>query len=167
MEIILKNDCNLVDEDVTEVVRRVKLLIRNSKNEVLLGYSHNAYQFPGGHVEDGEDLIEALNSEILEEVGVDLHIDTLEPFAERIDYYKDYPNVGINRKNEIYYYEYRSDILPNLDNTNYTDDEKIGNFELRYIPVESIIEEVSNNRDEEGNIKRIASEMLDVLNIYV
>lgn len=167
MEIILKNDYNLVDEDVNEVVRRVKLLIRNSKDEVLLGYSHNAYQFPGGHVEDGEDLIEALNREILEEVGVNLNIDVLEPFAERIAYYKDYPEVGINRKNEIYYYEYKADILPNLDNTNYTADEKLGNFELRYIPVENIIEEISNNRDEDGNIKRIASEMLDVLNVYV
>ena len=43
----------LKEEDMTEVVKRVKILLRNSNNEVLLAYSHNNYQFPGGHVEEG------------------------------------------------------------------------------------------------------------------
>ena len=51
MKEIIRNESNLKEIDVTEVVKRVKLLIINSNNEILLGYSHSDYQFPGGHVE--------------------------------------------------------------------------------------------------------------------
>ena len=46
------------------------MTIINSNNEILLGYSYHDYQFPGGHVEDGESLIEAMNRELLEETGI-------------------------------------------------------------------------------------------------
>lgn len=57
MKNIITNQYNLTDYEITEIVRRVKILIINSNDEILLGYSHNNYQFPGGHVEDGEELI--------------------------------------------------------------------------------------------------------------
>ena len=41
MKEFITNDNNLKEEDVTEIVKRVKVLIINSSNEVLLGYSHN------------------------------------------------------------------------------------------------------------------------------
>ena len=56
MKIIIHNKNNLKETDITEVVKRVKILIINSNNEILLGYSHNDYQFPSGHVEKGENL---------------------------------------------------------------------------------------------------------------
>lgn len=167
MKIIFKNDYDLKEEDIDEVVKRVKLILRNSSDELLLGYSANVYQFPGGHVEEGEDLIEALNREIEEEVGINLSINDIVPFAKRIAYYKDYPEEGKNRKNEIYYYEYVTDSKPDLSKTNYTQDEKLGNFELRYIPVDRVIEELSLNRDKNGDIRGIATEMLEVLEEYL
>ena len=45
---------NLKLEDVDEVIVRTKALLINSSNEILLGYSHHTYQFPGGHLEEGE-----------------------------------------------------------------------------------------------------------------
>lgn len=57
MKQIITNKYNLKDSDMTEIVKRVKILIINSKNEILLAYSHNDYQFPGGHVEENETLI--------------------------------------------------------------------------------------------------------------
>ena len=42
-EIIINND-NLKEEDMTELVQRVKIMLINSKDEILLGYSHNNYQ---------------------------------------------------------------------------------------------------------------------------
>ncbi len=61
MKQIITNKYNLTDSDMTEIVKRVKILIINSKNEILLAYSHNDYQFPGGHVEENETLIQAIN----------------------------------------------------------------------------------------------------------
>ena len=109
MKKIVTNKNNLKEENMTELVQRVKVLLINSKNEVLLGYSHNDYQFPGGHVEDGETLIETVKREVLEETGIILDIDEIEPFTCTIGYYKDWPAEGKNRKIEIYYYEIKTD----------------------------------------------------------
>ena len=72
MKQLITNNYNLTDSDMTEVVKRVKVLLVNSNNDVLLGYSHNNYQFPGGHVEENETLVQAVNREVLEETGIEL-----------------------------------------------------------------------------------------------
>ena len=117
MKEIIRNESNLKEKDVTEVVKRVKLLITNSNNEILLGYSHSDYQFPGGHVEKGENLVQTIKREIKEETGIVLNHLNINPFAKMISYYKDWPEKGKNRKIEIYYYELKTDEKPNLNNT--------------------------------------------------
>ena len=166
MKEIITNDYNLKEEDMTEVVKRVKLLIINSNNEILLGYSHNEYQCPGGHVEKGEDLVTTINREIKEETGMELNIINAKPFACSLGYYKDWPEVGKNRKIEIYYYEIKTDDKPNLSKTNYTESELDGRFELRYIPLEKVEEEFINNANIYGDKHGIANEMLKVFKIY-
>ena len=53
-------------------------LIRNSANEVLMIENPlRGWELPGGRVEDGEDLIRALERETLEETGVHAEIDNL------------------------------------------------------------------------------------------
>ena len=104
MKEILYNYDNLKLEDIDEVVTRTKGLIINSNNEITLGYSHKTYQFPGGHLEDGESLEECLLREIEEETGIEIKDAKLKPF-EKITYYsKNYHGSGKNRKNDIYYY---------------------------------------------------------------
>ncbi len=166
MEKIITNDYNLKEEDMTEVVKRVKLLIINSNNEILLGYSHNEYQCPGGHVEENEDLITAINREIKEETGIELNLKNAEPFACSLGYYKDWPSEGKNRKIEIYYYIINTDEKPNLSNTNYTESELKGDFELRYIPIDKVEEEFINNANIYGDKHGIAKEMLKVFKVY-
>lgn len=166
MKKIITNKYSLTDADMTEVVKRVKVLLVNSNNEVLLGYSHNNYQFPGGHVEENETLIQTVNREVLEETGMDLGVDNIEPFACAIGYYKDWPAEGKNRKIEIYYYEIKTDEKPNLENTEYTENEKDGNFELRYIPLTNVEEELRKNAEEYGDKKGIAREMIDLFGVY-
>jgi len=166
MKQIITNKYNLTDSEMTEVVKRVKVLLVNSNNDVLLGYSHNNYQFPGGHVEDNETLIQAVNREVLEETGIDLNVKNIEPFACAIGYYKDWPAEGKNRKIEIYYYEVKTDEEPNLENTEYTENEKDGNFELRYIPLSDVENVLRANAEEYGDKKGIAREMIDLFGVY-
>lgn len=166
MKEIIDNKYNILENEVTEIVKRVKVLLINSNNELLLAYSNNCYQFPGGHVEDGESLLNAVYREIKEETGIVLNDNNLKPFLAAYRYYKGYPKEGDNRKNEIYYYEIKNDEKPNLNNTEYTIDEKNGNFELRYVSLndfESVLEE---NVLEFGDRKGIASEMLEVIKVY-
>lgn len=166
MKQLITNKYNLTDSDITEVVKRVKVLLVNSNNDVLLGYSHNNYQFPGGHVEENETLVQAVNREVLEETGIELNITNIEPFACAIGYYKDWPAEGKNRKIEIYYYEVKTDEKPNLENTEYTENEKDGNFELRYIPLLDVENVLKTNAEEYGDKKGIAREMIDLFGVY-
>lgn len=166
MKEIVVNKYNLKEEDVTEVVKRVKILIVNSKREVLLGYSHNEYQFPGGHVEEGESLEDAVRREIKEETGIVLDGEIHPAFALLSGYYKDWPSEGKNRKIEIYYYEIKTDIDYDLSNTDYTEDEKDGNFSLKRISLDNVEEELQNNINLYGDNKGIAKEMLDLFKIY-
>ena len=166
MDKLITNKHNLKEEDMTEVVKRVKILLVNSKNEVLLAYSHNNYQFPGGHVEEGESLIQTVNREITEETGMVLNLESLEPFACALGYYKDWPKEGKNRKIEIYYYEVKTDEQPNLDNTEYTENEKDGEFELRYIPLSEVEKVLTENAETYGDKRGIAREMLKLFAVY-
>ena len=50
MKHIIKNDLKINKEELTSEVTRVKALLINSNNEILLGYSDNCYQFIGGHI---------------------------------------------------------------------------------------------------------------------
>ena len=166
MKQLITNKYNLTDSDMTEVVKRVKVLLVNSNNDVLLGYSYNNYQFPGGHVEENETLVQAVNREIFEETGIELNITNIEPFACAIGYYKDWPAEGKNRKIEIYYYEVKTDEKPNLENTEYTENEKNGNFELRYIPLSDVENVLKINAEEYGDENGISREMIDLFGVY-
>ena len=166
MKTIVYNKHNLKETDMTEVVKRVKLLLVNSNKELLLGYSHNDYQFPGGHVEEDEDLMLAISREIKEETGIDLEVRDLQPFAAVYGYYKDWPKKDENRKIEIYYYEVKTDAKPKLDEINLTDSEKEGNFEVRYVHLDNIEKELLNNIDKYTDKHGITKEMLEVIKFY-
>lgn len=166
MKTIITNVHNLEEGEMTDLVRKVKLLLVNSQNEIMLGYSHHEYQFPGGTQEPNEELINTVNREIEEETGIKLNLPELDAFACAIGYYKDWPVEGRNKKIEIYYYEVKTDEKPNLENLNLTESEKEGNFELRYIPLDKVEEELQKNVDEFGDPHSIAKEMLSLFKIY-
>lgn len=166
MKEIIHNSYNLKEEEINHVVSRVKILLINSKNEILLGYAHGIYQFIGGHVEENEPFIDSVIREAKEETGIDLQIDNIEPFLVIKHYRKDIPEVGKNRLSQIFYFIVNTDETIKLESTNYTDDEKEGNFDLRYIHLDNVdsilIENIPNNEQN----KVIAQEMLDALNEY-
>ena len=164
-EIIINKD-NLHDKDITEVVRRVKILLVNSNYEILLGYSHNDYQFIGGHVEDNESYIDTVNREIKEETGINLNINNIFPFAKMVGYYKNHPEQGTNRKVEIYYYEIKTDLKPDLASTKYTKNELDGNFKLEYIPLMDIEVILKENIEKYKDLRGIGKEMLELIKIY-
>ncbi len=166
MQKIIINQNNLSETDITEIVKRVKILLINSNNEILLAYSHHNYQFPGGHVEDDESLLQTVKREMLEETGIDLATIDTEPFACTMGYYKDWPEKGKNRKTEIYYYEIKTDEKPNLDNTSYSEHEKDGNFELRYIPLDTVEDELRKNVEIYSDAFGITKEMLMLFTLY-
>ena len=163
-EIIFNND-NLSEIDIDEIVIRTKALIINKKEEIMLGYSHKTYQFPGGHLENGETLSECLNREILEETGIELNKQLI-PFIKIIHYTKNYRNSLKNRKNEIYYFIIKTNKSFDMNNTHLDDYEKNGNFCIKLIPLKDI-ENILNKSIKDNPINEIiVKEMLIVLKEY-
>lgn len=166
MKEILYNYDNLKLEDIDEVVTRTKGLIINSNNEITLGYSHKTYQFPGGHLEDGETLEECLLREIEEETGIEIKDAKLKPF-EKITYYnKNYHKSGKNRKNDIYYYIINTDANFDMNNSKLDDWEKDGNFTVKTFPIENVEQVLIDSIPDNPINKVIVEEMLDIFKEY-
>ena len=71
MKEIIYNDNTLNDEMIHEWVKRAKVLVVNSKDEILIAHTNDSYYFLGGHVENNESDYECLVREIKEEAGID------------------------------------------------------------------------------------------------
>lgn len=166
MREILHNHNNLTLEDITETVIRTKALIVNSKNEVLLGYCEKTYQFPGGHLEEGETLVDCLKREVQEETGIELDIIEANPFFVTRYYSKDWPSEGVNRCSEIYFYEVNTDEKYNLENTNYDEGERMNNFKLYYISLDDIDRILTDSIPNNPKNEVIVPEMLEIFKEY-
>lgn len=166
METIIYNQDSIEEKDVRYRSIRLKALIINSKNELLVGYSHNTYQFIGGHLEEGEDLIDGLIREVEEESGIKIEQEEIKPFFLRKKYYRDYPEENSNSCYEYHYYVVNTDKLPDLSKVNYTEAEKVGKFELRFIPLSEIEQEFEENKKVSERTKVVEEENLEAIKIY-
>ena len=145
MKEYIHNYNNLKDEDITEIVIRIKALLINNNN-IILGYERGIYQFPGGHLEEKETFEECIKREIMEETGINIKDNQIDkPIYKIIHLNKDWPTIGNNRKSEIYYYVINTKDKPDLSKTNYTENELSGNFSLEEIPLNEVVQKLTDN----------------------
>ena len=106
------NTDNLINKYIDEKTTRARVIIVHSNKEVLMCYSnvHNHYEFSGDHLESGENLIEGLKREILEETGIEIE-DNVTPFYSIKYYCENYYGTGKNRLVEIYYFLIYTDLV--------------------------------------------------------
>ncbi len=166
MKTIFINPDNLTKKDIDEKIIRAKALIINSKNEIMLGFAHGTYQFPGGHLNKTESVLDCLQREVKEETGIIIKTNNLKPFAVIKYYCKNYRNKSINRENQIYYFLINTDVEPDLLNTNYDDFEKDGNYKVVKIPLSKVKNILIENINLNPINKIIVEEMLKILEIY-
>lgn len=165
MKTIIDNKDELNINDVTDSTIRVKALIVNDNKEILLGYSFGEYQFPGGHLENDESLNDCLRRELIEETGMVIDTSNLEPFMLIEHLTKDWPEEGNNRLSKIYYFIVTPTDI-NINKTNYTIEETIGNFELRFIPLDYVEELLIKNGEIAPKNKVMTTEMLAAIKEY-
>lgn len=158
------NDDNLRDEDIEKKVVRVKALILNSKGNILLVYNNNTYQFPGGHVDEDEEIDECMKREIREEVGIDVEVN--DPFLSIETYDNDYFGTGKKVLNTIYYYRVFTDLEPDFNNTKYDELELKTDFDLFYVDFSSLEEFIITKMNSDEIDPKIAREMLHVVKEY-
>lgn len=147
MKEIIYNYNFLNDENINRTVVRIKAVVENSNNEILLCYSDNNYHLPGGHLEEGETYEDCLVREIKEETGIDIDKKERNPYLRIVYFNKDYPNVGTNTKNVVNYYVVNHELVPNLDNTYLTEEEVKHGFQLRYIRKQDVLKVLEDSLD--------------------
>ena len=165
MKKIIINDHNLTDEDMEQVVVRVKGMIINSKGKILLAHNNNTYQFPGGHLEDEETLDECITREMKEETGIDLEVKE-EPFLCISTYDNNYFGSGKKVLNSIYYYRFFTAEEPNSAETHYDELELATEFNLYYVNF-VLLDKFLKKCIKDGSIDpNIGREMIHVFSIY-
>lgn len=171
MKTIIYNNHNLNEEDINDRKYRARGLIINSKNEILMGFCENTYQFPGGHLEGNESIFECLKREVREETGLDIKEEDAELFYVIKYYNKDYPEPGINRYTEFSYFKIFTDEHYDKDKMNLDEVELANNFELRYIKLEEfeqVLDIIKENNERtklvHEEIKMVFQELMNTLN---
>lgn len=168
MKEVVVNKDNLTDENTQIRENRVKLLIQNSSEELLLCKINGVYHFPGGRIEKGETFSDCAKREAKEEAGITLNEDTFIPFLQLKQYVKNYYNSGKNCLSTITYIESRTDERFSYENRQLDSEEAKKDYQLAYVKINNIMEELENNRE---NAKRdgrefIITEMKYVISQY-
>ena len=142
MKEIIINEDKVTEEEVNQIVKRSKLVVENSKGELLVVKCHGNCYLIGGHVDGDEEDNATLVREIKEEAGIDYDPQVTEPFYRILYYCRDYPVRGINTKYISNYYDVKYDLEPDPSNVNLTEDEAAGGFRLVYVPKNKILAEL-------------------------
>ena len=142
MEIKIFNKDNLLDNEVNEVVTRVKVFLLNKENE---------------------SLISTLKREMLEEAGISIDDSEIkQPFLEVKTYKRNHRETTNNRLSRIVYFFIKSNKVPDLTKLNLTDHERENNFQLKFIKFDNFEEEMQTiiNNSNEDYVSGIANETL-------
>lgn len=158
MKAKIYNYGKIEEKDIHDRVIRVKALMVNTKEEILLGEAFGTIQFIGGHLEENETLIEGLKREVKEETGIVLKED-YKPFFAIKYFLKDFPVLGNNRSIEIYYFYIVTDEEYHLDMTFLDDQERKGNFQLRYVSMRKFKQILKEYEDKNKVNKLVNREM--------
>ena len=125
-------------EKLYKVRKASRVVLFNSLNQIALPFvSKNMYhKLPGGGIEKGESIIEALYREVIEEVGA--KIDVILEIGTIIEYRDKFNQLQIS-------YCFLAKVSEVIGGPSYTKEELAAGFELKWINFEDAITTIQND----------------------
>jgi len=168
MKEIILNKARLKDDELTDVIEKARIVLRNDNDEIVFARFGRVYMLPGGKIELGETPVDTVKRELMEETTINILLDDTEPFAVVYNYLRDYEledGTLVNRLVKTYYFTgFTSD-----DTIEYfilTQNEKEDNLRGFFIELEDGIELLQDYNKENPKATYLALETLKVLEEY-
>ena len=168
MKEIVFNKSKLKEDEITEVLEKSRIVLRNSDDEIVLTRFGRVYFLPGGKIEPGETPVDTIKREVMEETNINILLDDIEPFCVVKNYLRDYETHDgtlVNRLLITYYFTgFTTD--DNIEYFNLTKVEKEDNLRGFFIDLDEGIELLSDYNKEDLRATYHAKETLSVLEEY-
>ena len=167
MEITI-NEEKLQNKEINEFSIKARAILINEKNQILIANYGNVILLPGGKVDKGESIFDAITRELNEELGQDYNSDELEFFTTINYYQKNYPKRDGTFQNRLvlthYFIGKLKEIKINLQKL--TQKEQKDNFKLELISLEELEDKILNNKNNNPRNIYFQKELLIVLDNY-
>jgi len=167
----LVNNPNNLD-DITEVKDKVRAIIVDNNNDVLITRYADIYMLPGGKIKSNEQNYNALIRELKEELGIDFKSFKIDNFITYENYIKNYSKVDnriVNRLNRTIYYIIKVDDLRklNISSNNLSLKEKSNEFIIDYFNIFDANNKILNYKSNNIRNEWFQKEITDVIKYYL
>lgn len=164
MKEIIINDDNLKNSDIEKSSVKARALLYTD-NSILVANYNGIYLLPGGKLENNENVIDALQRELVEETGIIYNKEDLTELFVLRYYQKNYLTVDnkiLNRLVRTYYYISKFKGV-DLTKVNRSNREIEGNFKLELLNIEELSKPLVNDNPRSKYFDR---ELKEVLKVY-
>lgn len=168
MKQVVFNKEGLTDDEIEMREQRVKVVLRNSNDELLLCKVDGVYHFVGGHPEGEESINNCAKREVKEETGIDMESESFTPFLELKQYKSDYFGTGKNGLATITYIDGKTDERFNYGKRDLDEKESEKEFVLEYVKIDDVMRVLETNKEVSKiqNKEFITTEMMYVVSEY-
>lgn len=168
MKEIVINKGRLKPDEVTHVVDKARIVLRNDDDEIVLTRFGRVYFLPGGKIEFDETPADAVKRELKEETNINILLDDIEPFMLVKHYLRDYESGDgeiVNRLVNTYYFTGFTG-KDDIEYFNLTLKEKQDDLKGFFIEMDEAIELLKEYNKENPKATYLATETLKVLDEY-
>ena len=168
MKEIVINKGRLKPDEVTHVVDKARIILRNDNDEFVLSHFERVYFLPGGKIELDETAVDAIKREVMEETNIHVLLDDIEPLALVKHYLRDYESKDgtiVNRLVNTYYFTGFTS-KEDIEYFNLTIPEKKDDLRAFFIDMEEARELLKEYNKENPKATYLAVETLKILDEY-